>query len=176
MTNYKTGRIYKIVCNLSDDVYIGSTFNRLSDRFRRHKYGFNQYLNNKSYEMSIYPLFKQYGVENFTIILIKEYLVCDKKHLLMYEQLWINKLNCVNKVIAFQLLKKQQQKQYFEKNKDRQRQYYHNNKIKINLQHKLWLEKNKEKINCVCGSNIIKSKVSNHLKTKKHLNFIKSSP
>ena len=35
-------------------------------------------------------------------------------------------------------------------------------------------EKNKEKINCDCGSCIIKYKLTDHLKTKKHIEFVKN--
>ena len=36
MTN-KTGRIYKIISTKGNECYVGSTFNRLSDRVRGHK-------------------------------------------------------------------------------------------------------------------------------------------
>jgi len=171
MTNFKTGRIYKIIHRQSNICYVGSTFNRLSDRFRRHKYSFTQYLNNKQPNTSIYSYFQQYGVENFSIILIKEYQVCDKKHLLIYEQLWINKLKPINKNASCQLLKKQKQKQYFEYNKEKQKQWRENNKEKL----RQWKEKNKNnRITCVCGSNFLKSNISQHLKTKAHLKKVQS--
>jgi molecular chaperone DnaK (HSP70) len=147
MTNYKTGRIYKIICSQSNDIYIGSTFNRLSDRFRQHKLAFNQYLNNNHCCISIFPYFEKYGIENFKIILIKEYNVCDKKGLLVYEQLWINKLNSINNWCAFQPFnKKQYGKLYYENNKDYKKQYYENNKDNIKDYKKQYRENNKDKI------------------------------
>jgi hypothetical protein len=88
------GLIYKIIHNQSNDIYIGSTFDSLKGRFNQHKLN----CNNKHYNsrLIIYDLFKEFGVDNFKIILIKQYDVIDKKHLFMYEQLWMNKLNPVN--------------------------------------------------------------------------------
>jgi hypothetical protein len=130
------GCIYKMKVEDDDKVYIGSTFNRLSDRFRQHKYMFKRYLDDyeNNAKCAIYPFFKKYGIDNFTIILIKEYRVCDKKHLQMYEQLWLSKLTNINVICAFQPLPKQQKKQYRENNKDklklRNKRYSENQRIK----------------------------------------------
>lgn len=89
MTTYKIGQIYRIIHIHSNISYIGSTFNkRLNDRMSRHK--------NKSNNTCIGKYLKKYGADNFKIILIKKYEVCDRKHLFAMEQLWINKFNCIN--------------------------------------------------------------------------------
>ena len=100
------GYIYKIVCNLNNVVYVGSTFNQIRHRWQQHKANYNTYLTNNSKLISLYPYIKKYGIENFTIIKIKEYQVYrehkkDLKHLHAYEQLWINKLKCINKQCSF---------------------------------------------------------------------------
>ena len=53
---------------------------------------------------------KLYGIQNFKIILIKEYMVYrehkkDHRHLFVYEQLWINKMKCINIQCAINPLK-----------------------------------------------------------------------
>lgn len=88
----KIGRVYKIVSALSDDIYIGSTFNKIHYRFRQHKNDFKKWNNDECSKCVFFPLFKKYGVKNFKIILIKEYEVIDRKHLLSKQQIWINKL------------------------------------------------------------------------------------
>ncbi|DAZ92972.1 TPA: hypothetical protein N0F65_006293 [Lagenidium giganteum] len=85
--------IYKIVCGKSDDVYIGSTINELRVRWQEHKNGYKKYKNGLHRKMTIHPLFDQYGVDNFKIMLIEK--------LLSKEQLWINKLRCVNTAFAY---------------------------------------------------------------------------
>ena len=93
----KIGRVYKIIHNQSNICYVGSTFNTLRDKWQRHRHSFARYLNKNGAEFSIYPYFKEYGIENFKILLIKEYEVIDRRHLEVMEQLWINKLKSVNK-------------------------------------------------------------------------------
>jgi len=180
------GKIYKIIHNQSNIIYIGSTFNNLKDRFYNHKITFKQYINNNHSEIAIYPYFLKYGIENFKIVLIKEYEVIDKKHLESKEQLWINKLKSINKNNSFSIYKLYQ-KQYQIKNKDellkKQKEYNKNNKDKIKVYkkeyykknkdiiNKIIKEKNKEKINCICGGSYIYSNKKRHEQSKKHLKF-----
>jgi hypothetical protein len=143
---YKVGRVYKIIYNKGNIVYVGSTFNELRYRWRDHKYHFKGYLNNKKRsELSIYPFFEEFGIENFTIILINEYCVCDKKHLEAYEQLWINKLNCINKNSSF-CIRRLWFQNYYRNNKEEIKQHYQNNKEEIKLYKKQYNENNREKI------------------------------
>ena len=113
---YINGTIYMIIYCLDPSIiYVGSTFDKLKYRWQNHKTGYKQYLKEKNSEFAIYPYFKQYGMENFKMIKIKDYIVYaenkkDHKHLSVYEQLWINKLKCVNKVSAFNPLSKFEQK------------------------------------------------------------------
>jgi len=68
------------------------------------------------------------------------------------------------------------QKEYREENKnelnDKKKEYYEKNKDEINKKKKEYRENNKIKINCGCGSSIYKYKMNEHIKSKKHLNFI----
>jgi len=67
------------------------------------------------------------------------------------------------------LKRKEIQKRYRNKNREKLRQkqneYYQENKEEIK-------EKAKEKIQCECGSIICKWSLSNHRKSKKHLDYI----
>jgi len=197
MTNYKIGSIYRIeLLNNPDIRYIGSTFNRLSDRFRQHKQDYNKWLNNKHKHCSICLYFKQYGIEKFKIILIKEYEVVDRSHLEAYEQLYINKLKCVNINNTIKI-KKMSDSEYYQNNKDticektrnynklnkdkiaeRAKDYYSNNKENINNYKKEWYENKKKekskKINCECGSIIAQYSLNKHKQSKKHLDAINS--
>lgn len=169
---YKTGNIYKIIHNQSDIIYIGSTFNTLRDRFSQHKSSFKKYLNNENAEIAIFPYFKKFGIENFKIILIKEYQVCDKKALFMWETLWMNKLKNINKQRAFQPLLKEQNRQtdiiYRQNNKNKKAEY-----------DKKYREINKEKIkkriitqiNCECGGHYTTLHKNRHFQTKKHIQY-----
>jgi len=173
MSEYKNGKVYKIIHNQSDIVYIGSTFNRLNDRFYCHKqdHGMGKTL-------SICKYFTEYGIENFKIILIKEYKVIDKKHLLMYEQLWMNKIKNINLNKSFQPLFKERNKKYYkERNKEYYKEHREKNKDIIKEYNKEYYEINKEqrkeklkeKTICkVCNLEIRKDSLLRHEKTKKH--------
>jgi hypothetical protein len=146
----KTGRVYKVITRESNDIYLGSTFNELRYRLTNHKMDYKQYKNGgKTHYMSSYELFDNYGVDNCKIVLIKEYSVCDRKHLMAYEQLWINKLKPINKTSSFRI-KWLYQKLYHKENKEillkKKRQYYQENKDRIKDRDKKYQEVNKDKI------------------------------
>lgn len=114
--NISKGHIYIISYNLNPHImYIGSTFNELKYRWRGHKAFYNNKPRRNNY--SIHEYFDKYGIENFTLKLLKSYDVYrehnkDNKHLKAYETLWINKLKCVNIKLPFQPLQKERKKQY----------------------------------------------------------------
>lgn len=199
------GTIYRIEYNENPEIrYIGSTIQELRYRWRDHKQTFNQYLNNNHSEIAIYPYFKEFGIENFKIIKIKEYEIVDRSHLESKEQLWLNKLKNINKNNSFKikfLYQKEYGKKYREDNKDKikdikklyrennkdkikdkLKDYYENNKEKIKEQTNEYRQKNKEiinekqneKITCECGIIINKSSIYRHKKTKKHIKFMNS--
>ena len=135
-------------------MYIGSTFNELKYRWKGHKANYK----NKTLNYSIYAYFDKYGIDNFTMKLLRSYNVYrehnkDNKHLRAYEQLWINKLKCVNKYCAFQPLKKERKKEssniWENKNKEKKKEYikgyYEKNKEKKKEYLKGYYENNKEK-------------------------------
>ena len=94
-----TGTIYRIASLSHPEIqYVGSTFSNLRSRWQNHKRDYNKYKNgNKRNTTTIYKFFEKYGINDFKIILIKKYTVCDKNHLSSYEQLWMNRIDCVNK-------------------------------------------------------------------------------
>ncbi len=156
----KTGRIYKIVHNQSNIVYVGSTFNLLKNRWQNHK---NTVRRENKKECCIVKYLKEYGVENFTIILIKEYQVCDRKHLQAWEQYWINKLTCINKVNALRFLYEKKLKKIKRKE----------NKEKIRIQQRKWYEKNREKVLARVKNNTLKNREKIRLYQKEYRKKLK---
>lgn len=150
----KIGKIYKIIHTQTNTCYVGSTFNTLRDRWAHHKNHFKDYLCKKGDNVAIFKYFKEFGVENFKIILIKEYIVIDRIHLEMYEQLWINKLNPVNITnpfnIMYEVYKKQHRQAKYQENKDyyknKGKEYREKNNELIKMKKKEYYEANKDKI------------------------------
>lgn len=174
------GRVYKIVHNQSDITYVGSTTTSLSRRWGCYKSEAKSDNNSKN-STSIGLIIQKYGIKNFKMILIKEYEVIDKKHLFVYETLWINKLNCINQVTSFNPMNKSlKDKSYYQRNKDRiksqVKQYASQNKDKIREMSKIYREKNKDKIRekkkekflCDCGVSTLKGHRLRHFRSKQH--------
>lgn len=149
----KIGRVYKIICAVSDVVYVGSTFDQLKYRWVSHKAYYKRYQKGQaSGKLSIFEHFDEHGLEKFKIVLIKEYPSCDRKHLRVYEQLWINKLTCCNDTKAFQPLWKARDainsREYYAKNKERinesNRHNHHRNKTERNLRRREYYREHRE--------------------------------
>jgi len=143
------GRVYKIITTQGNECYIGSTFNTTRNRFTQHKSDYKKWKNNKSGFVKSYELFEKYGIENCRMILIKEYDVCDKKHLEIYETLWINKLKSINEIIPFSI-SKLSRKKYYKDNKEKilikSKQYREEHKEELSLYFKNYREENKEEL------------------------------
>lgn len=148
----KIGKVYKIICTQSNDIYVGSTFNTLRDRWMAHKQRYEQYQNDPSRNMSIHTYFDKYGIDNFKIILIKEYDVIDRNHLETKEQLWLNKLKNINIQSAFNPFRRGS------------KMIYQNRKEKMNI-----------KYDCLCGTSYYARHKSKHEQSKKHIYFMMSN-
>ena len=131
-------RLIQIFLNENPDIrYIGSSFNcRTRNRWSVHK---TDYKANRS-DYSIYKYFDEYGIDNFTFKILKYYKCVDKKHLCMYEQLYMNKLKNINQKSAFcihkKISKKAADKKYYYKNQMeisiKKKEYYNNKKLDLN--------------------------------------------
>ena len=150
----KIGRVYKIVSGQGNEVYIGSTFNELKYRLRGHKSDYNNWQKGvRGKNCSSFDMFDKYGVNNCKIILIKEYDCCDRKHLEMYESLWILKLKSINKHTPFgeknfRFLREFKKRREYDENREKYllnfKLYRDNNKEKLLQQKKVYYNENKE--------------------------------
>jgi hypothetical protein len=153
------GYIYKISYIGDEDIeinYVGSTMKTIQHRWHTHLSDYFRYLNESFQEVAIFPYLKQYGINNFKIILIKEYEVIDKYHLRAFEQLHINKVKCINKYASFQPLQKNKNLHNIRSKKFREtfpdikkacdKNYYENNKANILARNKEYRDEHKEEL------------------------------
>jgi len=56
MPDYSNSKIYKIICNITGFVYIGSTLQTLIQRLQDHKRDYNSYLNKKHNYVSSFKI------------------------------------------------------------------------------------------------------------------------
>jgi group I intron endonuclease len=88
MVNYQNGKIYKIINDINDEIYIGSTTKLLCQRLTQHRSDSRKNINRKLFKF----VRENGGWRNFRIILI-EFHVCDTKaELLRREQYHIDLL------------------------------------------------------------------------------------
>jgi hypothetical protein len=181
MPDYSKGKIYTIRFHNTNEIYIGSTTQSLAVRFGGHKRGGSikcslyKLINSKyngDWSVCYYELYENYSCNN------KEEL-CKKEGELI--RLFKNdeNYNCINCRIAGRTdieydrehaeIRKENRKNNPDIFKKRDKDYYENNKEKIN-------ERKKEKITCACGLCIAKGNLADHIKTKKHQNYLSLLP
>ena len=174
MNKYQNGKIYKIVNDELGLTYFGSSCNLLHKRLYEHKNRSNKEYNCTSSKILFTTEFQP------QIFLVEAYPCENKLELEKRERYYIENNECVNKNIPTR-----SQKEYLEDNIEIWREYDRNWKKKWRLENpekskeirlksyyknrdKI-LDKNKEKIECLCGSIVNKSELTRHKKTEKHL-------
>jgi len=194
MCEYKNGKIYKLVCEITGEVYIGSTKRSLEDRLSEHLKKYNpccskQIINRNKYyieQLELYP--------------------CNnRQELEQKEGEYQRAIECINNNIAGRTYLewcndnkehlKEYRKQYQQDNKEQQRQYRQDNKEVISKNSSTHYQDNKEQIAeyqkqyyientefvkarqtkeviCECGSKCAYMNLARHKKTKKHIDLM----
>jgi len=160
MPDYSKGKIYTIRCkNDTSLIYVGSTIQPLAKRWGGHKLDSLR----KQPEQLIYKTINN-DWSNWYIELYELYPCNSKAELCKREGEVIREIGNLNYEIAGRT-----PKEYYEENKEKilekVKEYRKINKEIIS-------EKNKEKFTCNCGSTLRLSDKSQHLKTKKHINYL----
>ena len=91
------GKIYKILNNVNDDVYIGSTCQSLSKRMAKHRESVNSVYKK---HRPLYAKMRELGVINFYIELIIEYPCENLEQLHAVEGQYIRSQGTLNAAIA----------------------------------------------------------------------------
>ena len=147
--NYQAGKIYKIISDEGNDIYIGSTKQKkLCDRLATHKYKYKKWKLTKKDYCSSYELFEKYGVDKCKIILIELFPCNSVEELRSREEYYRLNNNCVNKYrcISTDEERKQHIKEYNIKFKPKRKEYNKINSDKIKEQRRIYRETHKEEI------------------------------
>jgi hypothetical protein len=129
--DYKNAKIYKIVCNITGEVYIGSTTSTLVKRLHIHK---------KKQGCSSKQIIER---GNYVIVLVEEYPCENKQQLLMRERYWFDIIPNINKIRPY--TSKEEKKQYIKEYKiihkeeilEKSRTYYNLNKEALNYKNRI---------------------------------------
>ena len=183
MVNYNLGKIYKIKCNVTGQIYIGSTCEKtLARRLSGHVRDYKKHLNGKYHNVSSFKVLEN---GNYYIVLLESVNCANNDELKAKERFHIENNICVNKCIPGRT-RKEYMKEHYQSNKEKiqkyQKEYTIANKEKILEHQKEHYQTNKEKIQkykkeqitCECGSTISRLNKNRHLKSQKHCNYIKN--
>ena len=137
---YQRGKIYKIVCNLTGLIYVGSTIEKtLAYRLHGHKSDYNHSLkNNLNWNKTSFQILQN---DDYDIVLIELFPCNSKDELHKRERYFIESLTCVNKVIPSRTY---EERKGDEKSKEINKQYYLKNKETIDEYQKQYRQDHKE--------------------------------
>ena len=156
MPDYQLGKIYKIECNVTGKVYIGSTCEPiLARRLAGHITDYKKYLKGTFHYLSSFDVLQN---RNYDIVLIESYPCDTKDELHARERYWTNNIECVNKIKGQGMLNELGRKGY---DKQYSEQYYKQNK-----------DKKKEKHNCTCGGKYTYINKQQHIRSAKHQQYL----
>jgi group I intron endonuclease len=177
--DYSKGKIYRILNNVDDDCYIGSTTQPLSKRMAVHRKDMNAASNR---DRLLYIKMRLHGAENFYIELVEEYPCENVEQLRKREGHYIREMGTLNKLVSGRSTD-EWRRDSFEHRKAWQKQYDTEHREKKSAYKKDWLLKNAEKmrewkltpIQCECGITYTQQCRSKHVKTKRHLSHMEQS-
>ena len=154
MPDYQKGKIYKLVSDHTDEIYIGSTIQKLCIRLGGHACDFRKGKNCTSKKL--------FELGKVKIILIENYSCNSKEELLKHERHYIENMVCINKNIPGRTVA-----EYYHDKKEHFKEYRVKNKDKIK-------ERKKVRTICDCGLDVNKDHITRHKKTKRHLKLMES--
>jgi len=156
MPDYSKGKIYKIVSEFTDEIYIGSSSLTLAKRMDLHRSDFKKYL--KSGKGCSSVILMKYADAH--MVMIENFPCKSKDELEKQEGKYQREMICVNQRIAGRTKKEwckdnkvkisQWHKKNYESNKEKisqqKKKYRDEHKLEISQWHKKYYESNKEKI------------------------------
>ena len=135
----QNGKIYEIICNITNEVYIGSTCDTLEERLHTHHLKNNRAVSKQILERGDYYM-----------ALIEEYPCETKQELLWRERHYYDIRECINLIPPIVSTEEAiaKVKAYREANKEKQsaymKQYRADNAEKLKINKAKWAEDNKE--------------------------------
>ena len=161
MPDYQNSIIYKIVCNETGKIYIGSTTQNLAKRIGGHRAKYKHYLNGFGNYVTSFAILEN---ENYSYVLVEKYSCDDKLELHARERFYIENMVCVNKNIPGRSMK-----EYCKTNegkiKEKKAEYYKANVEKIS-------ERRTKQFLCECGGSYTCSNKARHLLCRKHQTYL----
>ena len=158
---YTNGKIYQILNNVNDEVYVGSTTQPLGKRLYKHQHG------SKNRDNLINKLIREIGEDSIYIELIEIYPCNSREELRAREGYYIRERGTLNNLIAGRT-----PQEWVEDNKDKIKEYKHNY-YKHNMEQE-HIRRKHENITCdVCGCQGLRTNLARHQKSQKCKSHVK---
>jgi len=152
MDKYENGKIYKIVDNTNNNIYIGHTTEKyLSKRLQHHLYQYKYWKEGKKTYTSSFKIFEN---NDYRIELLENCNCKDVYELKNRERYYIENNDCVNLSVPNRTKLEWKNQVYKEQQSINEKAY----KLK--------------KVICECGCVVNQGGLLSHKKTKKHINLI----
>ena len=119
--DYNNGKIYSLRNSINDEIYVGSTTQRLSKRLYIHKRDM------KTQKSKLYDFMNSLGAEHFYIELVEDYPCNSKEELERREGQIIRQIATLNQKVAGRT-KQEFQEENPDHNKNKYKKYWNNNK------------------------------------------------
>ena len=150
MSKFQNSKIYKVVNDVDELIYVGSTAQKyLCQRLRHHR----DAAKNERYNMKLHKHMRTLGIDHFKIELIELCPCENSEQLRAREGKYIRNLKPeLNKNIAGR------------NHNDSQKEYYRNNRDSI-------LSYKNEKNECPCGGKYTNSRKARHFRTTIHIKY-----
>ena len=149
---YENGKIYKLVSNHTDKIYIGSTCKeRLCQRLTKHKSCYKEWLKNDKRYISSFELFRLGDVE----IVLLENINCktkdelhkkEREYIEKFKDIIVNKITPIITKIEDNERNKKYRIEHKEEIKQYQKEHYENNKQELKQRNKIYRENHKEEL------------------------------
>ena len=151
MPNYQEGKIYKIYNTINDDIYIGSTTQKLCERMSGHRRTINHL---KKKHLPLYKSFIEHGVDNYYIELIEKCPCNDVDELRKKEGEYIKNMKPTMNTRVPGRSDEDSRKTHREKNKE------------------LTAQRKTKKVTCECGREVCYDLIQRHRRTKIHIELM----
>lgn len=178
MMDYSKSKVYKIVNDVNDEIYVGSTTLTLKQRLKYHIKRCKAEGKTK-----FHKAMREIGIENFHIKLLKKYTLESRKDLLKREEYWRKKLKPTLNTIQSQTTKeeknlkarirRQNNLEYY-REKDKQKYAKHKDKILENA--KVYYKQNKEEITIRKKQYYESTKQETYERNKRWINTVGNQP
>jgi hypothetical protein len=162
MVNFENAKVYRIVCNVTGQQYIGSTTQTLAQRLSAHTRAYKSWVSGtRKQPVTSFDILKN---GNYDIVLIEEYPCKNTEQLHARERHFIETMPCLNKYVPTRT-REEYRHSHKEQNAKAWANYYKIHREEI-------IRRQLQRFDCECGHSYTKAHKTQHKRSKVHKAWI----